>query len=601
MNEELPPGWAWKTLEDLTIRAPASITDGPFGSNLKSEHYTDSGARVVRLQNIGEGQFLDAEAHISLEHFERLRKHEVEAGDVLVAMLGEVLPRACIAPLSLGLAIVKADCVRVRVDTRMATRAYIMYALNCDQTRRLAATIVHGVGRPRLNLGELKGLRIPIAPLAEQFRIVAAIEQHLSDIDAGVAALERTLLNLKRYRAAVLKAACEGRLVPTEAEIARKEGHEYEPAEVLLQRILKERRARWEAEQLAKMKAKGQSPRDDAWKSKYTEPSEVDLNDLPALPEGWCWASLGQLSDIQGGIQKQPKRAPRENKYPFLRVANVGRGRLDLSEVHEVELFGDELERLRLERGDMLIVEGNGSPTEIGRLALWDGSIPDCVHQNHIIRARLSRCCSPAYVSYAWNSPDGVKRTTDISSSTTGLYTLSVFKVESLPIPVPPALEQLRIVAEVDRLLSVADTTEQATRAQLGCAKRLRQAVLKLAFAGKLVPQIAGEEPVNLLAPSSNTNSQPVKKSPEKANGPAPTMRPRIPKTPEHASAFRPLEDVLAAHASPMTAEALFSEAGYAAEHVDDFYTELRRLELAGKIEEIRSTVRLIRLRKADL
>src|SRR4051812_12193420 len=109
-------------LEDVATRAPASITDGPFGSNLKSEHYTETGARVVRLQNIGEGVFLDAEAHISLERFDRLRKHEVEAGDVLVAMLGEVLPRACIAPISLGLAIVKADCVRVRIDTTIAAR-----------------------------------------------------------------------------------------------------------------------------------------------------------------------------------------------------------------------------------------------------------------------------------------------------------------------------------------------------------------------------------------------------------------------------------------------------------------------------------------------
>ena len=112
---KLASGRAVASLEDLAAPIPRSITDGPFGSNLKTEHYTADGPRVVRLQNIGEGRFCDDRSHISEERYQRLHAHDVQPGDVLVAALGEVLPRACIAPSWLGPAIVKADCFRFRL------------------------------------------------------------------------------------------------------------------------------------------------------------------------------------------------------------------------------------------------------------------------------------------------------------------------------------------------------------------------------------------------------------------------------------------------------------------------------------------------------
>ena len=187
------------------------------------------------------------------------------------------------------------------------------------------------------------------------------------------------------------------------------------------------------------------------------------------LPSGWRWTTLGQIASIQGGIQKQPKRAPKDNAFPFLRVANVMRGKLDLAEVHRVELFGDELNRLRLEIGDLLIVEGNGSPSEIGRLAIWDGSIKDCVHQNHIIRARLRDGVLPAYVAAYWNSADGARALLDLASSTSGLYTLSVNKVSGLALPLAPPAEQRRIIADIEKQLSRVDAALSALQ-QIGRA-----------------------------------------------------------------------------------------------------------------------------------
>lgn len=176
--------WPVVPLNDLQADEPRAITDGPFGSNLASRHYTDHGPRVVRLQNIGDGSFVDEKAHISQEHFESLRAHEVLAGDLLVASLGGVLPRACLAPSTLGPAIVKADCIRVRLRGDVEPR-WVMYAVQRPEVRRWAENHRHGVGRPRLGLKVIRQIPVPLPPLDEQRRIVELLEDHLSRLDAA--------------------------------------------------------------------------------------------------------------------------------------------------------------------------------------------------------------------------------------------------------------------------------------------------------------------------------------------------------------------------------------------------------------------------------
>src|SRR5262249_36279420 len=152
-----------------------------------------------------------------------------------------------------------------------------------------------------INLTKLGALPIPLPPINEQHRIVAEIETQFSRLDAVVTAFKRVQANLKRYRASVLQAACTGRLVQTEAKLARAEGSAYESAEQLLQRILQERRAQWEAQQLADMKTEGTVPKDDRWKSKYREPAKPDTSELLELPEGWMWVTWDQIGFSQNG------------------------------------------------------------------------------------------------------------------------------------------------------------------------------------------------------------------------------------------------------------------------------------------------------------
>ena len=299
-----------------------------------------------------------------------------------------------------------------------------MWTINAPQFRSRVAELQTGTTRRRISRKNLAGIDLPVPPLNEQRRIVAAIEEQLSRLDAADASL----------------AAANRRLAGLRHNIAD---------------------------------------------------TVVRLEGATAL--------VGDVAEVQGGIQKQPKRRPVKNRYPFLRVANVLRGRLELTDVHEIELFNGELERLALHAGDLLVVEGNGSAAQIGRSALWHGEIDPCVHQNHLIRVRPGEMLVPRYLDLYWNAPKTASRVTALASSTSGLYTLSASKVRNVEIVVPPLEEQKRIVAEVEERLSVID----AMRASIERAERrsaaLRRSILERAFRGELVPQDPSDEPASVL------------------------------------------------------------------------------------------------------
>jgi len=195
---------------------------------------------------------------------------------------------------------------------------------------------------------------------------------------------------------------------------------------------------------------------------------------------------LADVTAIQGGIQKQQKRAPKDNAFPFLRVANVTARGLDLDEVHSIELFDRELDRLRLRAGDLLVVEGNGSASQIGRAAIWDGSIEDCVHQNHLIRVRPLAVLLPAYLEAVWNSPQNRAKLTNVASSSSGLHTLSVSKLKQLSIPVPSIERQHELVAAVSEVRQARRRLSGAIATAAARKGALRRALLGAAFSGRL-------------------------------------------------------------------------------------------------------------------
>jgi len=232
---ELPEGWVWASVDQCAIDEYA-ITDGPFGSNLKSSHYTESGPRVIRLQNIGDGVFVDARAHISDEHYHLLKKHAIVENDVVVSMLGEILPRACIVPSNIAPAIVKADCARVRLNHGLLLPELLNACLNSQPTRERVGGLIKGIGRPRINLSHLRAICVPIPSLEEQHEIVQIISVGLEAITQQIDTIGLGLRQSSAQRQNILKAAFSGQLVPQDPND--------EPASILLERIRAERAAR---------------------------------------------------------------------------------------------------------------------------------------------------------------------------------------------------------------------------------------------------------------------------------------------------------------------------------------------------------------------
>lgn len=440
----LPPGWAACALEEVRGSDPGSFVDGPFGSNLKTEHYTAVGPRVIRLENVGDGVFRDAETHISPEHFDRLSRHEARARDVVIALLGDTVPRACLVPARVGPAIVKADCPRLRPDPRVVLPEFVAFALNSEQVRRQARALVHGVGRPRLKLSELRALTIPIAPLAEQRRIVEALETHFTRLDAAVATLERVRANLKRYRAALLQAAVEGRL----------DGQGQPP-----------------------------SSEDGPW----------------PIPTGWAWATVGDAGDVLLGRQRAPQYLTGAFDRPYLRVANVKDDHLALDDVNVMDFDAAHYAKYRLEPGDILVCEGQ-SPELVGQSAIYRGEIDGLCFQKtlHRFRARRDRC-SPEFSQIVFRAHVRSGMFQRYASITTNIAHLVLRKFRVVPFPLPPREEQDRIVerfARSDSILCAADATIVRQQAR---AARLRKSLLRLAFSGRLVPQDPHDEPASVL------------------------------------------------------------------------------------------------------
>ena len=336
---------------------------------------------------------------------------------------------------------------------------------------------VTGTTRHKLNQAAMRQIPIPVAPPEQQKRIVAEIEKQFSRLDEAVANLKRVKANLKRYKATVLKAAVEGRLVETEAELARKrtpsplagegggEGASYETGTQLLQRILETRRSQWQG------------------KGKYKEPAAPDTTDLPELPEGWVWASLDQLSWDSG--YGTSAKCSYENPGPaVLRIPNVDKAAIDLADIKYAPsdfLLG---EGEVLSPGDMLVIRTNGSKSLIGRAAIVTTRFQrPTTYASYLIRFRLLDVeMLSAWVLAYWQSHSSRLWIESKAATSAGQHNISMSVLATAPVPLPPVAEQHRIVDEVDRRLSILDETEAQVDTNLQCAERLRQSTLSAAF-----------------------------------------------------------------------------------------------------------------------
>lgn len=372
---------------------------------------------------------------------------------------------------------------------------YVYYFL--QRAKELAVGLASGTTFQEISSRQAAKIPLTIAPAEEQRRIVEAIESYLSRLDDAVATLKRVHRNLKRYRASVLRAAVEGRLVPTEAELARAEGRSYEPASILLERILAERRRRWEDAELAKMKVRSRAPQDDKWKAKYVEPGAPDTTELPELPEGWCWATVDQVLAQPLSNGRSVKTA--STGFPVLRLTALKDGTIDAREYKIGAWAADEAEPFLVHEGDFLVSRGNGSIRLVGRGGLVRLLPSPAAYPDTMIRFRFCAGIDPLFFAQLWNSRAVRNQVESKAKTTAGIFKVNQSDLETCVIPLPPAREQLRIRAEVERLFSLEGAASTLSTLSISRCSRLRQSILKWAFEGRLVDQDSSDEPASVL------------------------------------------------------------------------------------------------------
>ena len=440
--------------------------------------YTNEGVSFLRVENLQNGVIdtSKVKTFISPEADRFLKRSSLESGDVLISIAGTIGRTAIVRDHDIPANTNQAVAI-IRGAAKKFEPLYLRFALESPLLHHHITGEARGGAMQNISLENVRDVVVPLPPLPEQRRIVAEIEKQFSRLEEGVSALKRVQANLKRYRAAVLKAACEGRLVETEAELYRKRKTKssklgFETGEQLVKRILDERRKAWKG------------------RAQYKEPIAPDTTILSHLPEGWTWATLDSLAEIKGGITKDQNRkySVPTRSVPYLRVGNVQRGYIDLKEVKEIVTTEDEIRELALKPGDILLNEG-GDRDKLGRGWVWNGELPECIHQNHVFRARLYVGeLNSKLVSWYANT-FGQKFFFDEGKHTTNLASISMSKLKGLPVPIPPPAEQKRIVEEVERRLSVVEELESLVTTNLQRAARLRQAVLQKAFEGKLTSE----------------------------------------------------------------------------------------------------------------
>ncbi len=426
---------------------------------------------------------------LALSHAPSRAKQRLRAGDVLVSMTRPNLNAVALVPDQLDGAIGSSGFHVLR--SRWLNPDFLLALVQTQSFVDAMSAVVQGALYPAVRPRDISAYSFPFEIPAQQARIVAKLEELLSDLDAGVAELKAAQRKLKQYRQSLLKAAVEGALT---AEW-RARNKPTETGAQLLDRILSERRARWEAKQLNKFKEQGKTPPKD-WQKKYPEPVQPDTRDLPGLPEGWVWASVDQIARVGTGV------TPLRSKSAYFDggvVPWVTSGALNSETVScATELVTAlALKECRLDifpAGSLLVAmygEGKtrGKCSELLIPATINQAIaaivlePEAQSSKAYLKALLLK-------SYEWmraQASGGVQPN------------LNLQIVKSIAVPLPPNEEQAEITQLLDRQFDQVSQQMEAVKLSLKQSAVQRQNILRAAFAGQLVPQDPNDEPASVL------------------------------------------------------------------------------------------------------
>jgi type I restriction enzyme S subunit len=383
---------------------------------------------------------------------------------------------------------------KVVPNRELVSERFLHYLLKNAIAALVTSEHLHGSTMRHINRKPFLAHKVRLPSLRAQDAIAAKIDELFSDLDAGVAALERARANLKRYRAAVLKAAVEGELT----EQWRNEHPDVEPASKLLERILAERRKKWEEAQLAKYAAADKTP-PNGWKEKYSTPVMPRANSLPQLPDKWCWATVDQLliEPACNGVSVRGSDNP--PGIASLRLNAMSDSGFDFSQRRYIPLPEKTARELAIRMDDFFVSRGNGSLRLVGRGTLAIEPNELIVFPDTMIRLRFIDNSLAKLLAHFWPSRFIRNQVEAKARTSAGIYKISQGDLMGFHVPLPSAEEQEAIVQEIEDQLSVIDKSEEQIARALIRATSLRQSILKRAFEGKLVPQDPNDEPASVL------------------------------------------------------------------------------------------------------
>ena len=423
------------------------------GYAFKAELFTrEGGMPLIRIRDVGSAA---SETFYSGDFDER---YVVSAGDLLVGMDGDFNCARWRGPRSL----LNQRVCKITVDEALYLPRFLDYVL--PGYLRAINDATSSITVKHLSSRTIQDIPLPLPPMDEQREIVAELEKQFSRLDEAVANLQRVKANLKRYKASVLKAAVEGRLVETEATLARREARTYETGEQFLQRILDERRGRWTG------------------KGKYKEPDAANQSELGGLPDGWTWVAVDAIAfvtKLAGFEYTKYVTYADDGDLAVLKAENAGPNgfrRTDYSRVHSDSV--STLTRSRVGAGDLLMVfVGAGT----GNVACTPNDQQYFLGPNiAMIRVDPANVNSP-YVEMFLRSPTGKNLALGFTKAV-AQPSLSMGNIRMIPVALPPIGEQARIVAEVDRHLSIIREVGAEVDANIQRAQALRQSTLAKFF-----------------------------------------------------------------------------------------------------------------------
>lgn len=482
MNDgrDLPRGWAWAEIAEMSMPGE---TWNPRKADVDQFSYID----IEAVDNAR--QRIVAPKKLSADRAPSRARVGVKKGDVLFSLVRPYLKNIAVVPEELDGQVASTAFVAVRPAEGIYSSFVFNYLI---QDSFIHSVPTYGNSPPAARDDEFIRLKIPVAPSEEQERISAKVDELLSDLDAGVAALERATANLKRYRAVVLKAAVEGKLT----EQWRKAHPDVEPASKLLERILAERRRKWEKAQLAKYTTAGKPP-PKGWKEKYPEPVAPDTSALSELPKGWCWTSIDYLvAQKNNSLRRGPfgstikKEYFVSDGYKVYEQQHAIEDNFELGNYFITEEKYRELSSFWLLPGDV-IISCSGT---IGRVAV----VPSNARPGVINQALLKITLDPDVILVDYFKYVFAFRLRDLSVRGTGMNNFSgIEELKKMAFPLSCLDEQREVCTHLREVDSAIDRMEGQINMEMLRTKRLRQSILKLAFEGKLVPQ----DPNDLPAP----------------------------------------------------------------------------------------------------